>query len=340
VKGPSFYAHTPREKEALRLVRQGASELDVERAAKLLASFKSIDFAKEFHDAARASASLLKVRGASLEARNDAAAIIILTERRLGELIVEQPKNLGARGVPQKGRTRGSKVDPRVDAPPTLDELGVDKKLAARARALAAAPKELLEVHIASVCDRSEKLTTSGTIAAVSHGADYDSDEYYTPENFVEDSRYALGGEIDLDIASSAKANETVRAKKYFSRRDDALSEKNLVWRAKRLWFQPPFSKTVAFVQRLLENIIRGTVGSAMCLLNADTGTSWFQELASRGPLCLPKGRIGFISPEGKVLSGNRMAQVFFALGDADVHGRFLERFAQYGAVGRLEVAA
>lgn len=51
-------------------------------------------------------------------------------ERRLGELLAERPKNKGT-------LRRGSELEPREDAP-TLAEIGVDKKLSARAQKLAA----------------------------------------------------------------------------------------------------------------------------------------------------------------------------------------------------------
>jgi hypothetical protein len=144
-----------------------------------------------------------------------------------------------------------------------------------------------------------------------------------------------MGG-IDLDVASSARANETVRAAKYYTKKDDALLERH-VWRG-RTWFQPPYSMTGAFVAKLLVHHDRGLVPSAVCLLNADTGTSWFHALARVAPLCLTKGRISYVTPDGKRQSGTRQAQVFFGIGDAALHERFEEKFAQYGAVGRLEV--
>lgn len=51
-------------------------------------------------------------------------------ERRLGEIMEEQPKSQGTRGSPIKGA--------RVDEKPTLAEAGIDNDLAHRARTLAA----------------------------------------------------------------------------------------------------------------------------------------------------------------------------------------------------------
>ena len=51
----------------------------------------------------------------------------------LGELLKKTPKQAGARGQ-KGGGTRGAKKEPRVNAPPTLAEMGVDKKTSALAR--------------------------------------------------------------------------------------------------------------------------------------------------------------------------------------------------------------
>lgn len=53
------------------------------------------------------------------------------------------------------------------------------------------------------------------------------SHEWYTPQRYIEAAREVLGG-IDLDPASSALANETVKAARYFTIDDDGLSK---TWR-------------------------------------------------------------------------------------------------------------
>ena len=53
--------------------------------------------------------------------------------RRLGELLKETPKNVGAKG----SKVTGSKRDPVKDTTPTLADAGIDKHLADRVRKLA-----------------------------------------------------------------------------------------------------------------------------------------------------------------------------------------------------------
>ena len=62
--------------------------------------------------------------------------------------------------------------------------------------------------------------------------------EWYTPAEFVEDARRVMGV-INLDPASSAKAQETIRADAFFGQHDDGLRHQ---WSG-RVWLNPPYSQ-------------------------------------------------------------------------------------------------
>ena len=53
---------------------------------------------------------------------------------RLGELIAAMPKATGSKGRQKRGASRGSLEEPRDDAPPTLADLGISKKVSAVAQ--------------------------------------------------------------------------------------------------------------------------------------------------------------------------------------------------------------
>jgi hypothetical protein len=59
--------------------------------------------------------------------------------------------------------------------------------------------------------------------------------EHYTPALIVDAARRLMGG-IDLDPASCALANETVKAARYYTRDDDGLTKP---WRG-RIFLNPP----------------------------------------------------------------------------------------------------
>lgn len=301
-------------------------ELDVERAAALLASCKNVETVKDLRDRAEAIQVWLRHQRASISAQNDAAEIALRAERRLGELLMAAPK-----APPGRPKKPGGENRSRSEPISTLADLGVDKKLAARSQKLAKAPEERFESHIAAVRARAEKLTTSGTVAAVSHAEGYDSDEFYTPEEFIEAAREAMGG-IDLDPASCELAQRTVRATTYYTKRDNGLKRP---WKG-RTWLNSPYSQPLVeqFAERLLEHINTGALPQAVALYNASTDTAWFHLLAQAAALtCFTRGRTSFIGPDGKPVIGNRVGQVFFYFGPNEAAFRRL--FSSFGTVMR-----
>jgi hypothetical protein len=64
-----------------------------------------------------------------------------------------------------------------------------------------------------------------------------ESAEWYTPARYIAAVREVLG-DIELDPASCADANETVKAKRYFTIEDDGLRQP---WAAATLFLNPPY---------------------------------------------------------------------------------------------------
>jgi len=154
--------------------------------------------------------------------------------------------------------------------------------------------------------------------------------EWYTPPYLVEAARRVMGG-IDLDPASSARANEGVRAARFFGREQDGLRQS---WSG-RVWLNPPYARGVVeqFVERLVEHVARGAVTQAVMITNNATDTNWCQlALAHCKGACFVNGRVKFLqsgSERGVPLQG----QVVTAFGaDLDVD-RFRAEFGELGEV-------
>lgn len=111
-------------------------------ACRAVAEAKSVDEVRDIRDKAVALKSYARIaKNRDLEI--DAAEIRFRAERRLGEMMKEQPKNPGHRfgGVSET-------------PPATLADMGIDKNLAKRARAYASINGEQFESQVAEWRDR------------------------------------------------------------------------------------------------------------------------------------------------------------------------------------------
>jgi len=122
------------------------------------------------------------------------------------------------------------------------------------------------------------------------------NNEWYTPGVFLEAVRQVLG-QIDLDPASCAFANQVVQATRYYTQEDDGLHQP---WFGK-VWMNPPYgreegerdSNQARWTRRLLDAYHAGDVTEAIMLVNAVPGNRWFVPLKDY-PICFPDGRIRF----------------------------------------------
>ena len=149
--------------------------------------------------------------------------------------------------------------------------------------------------------------------------------EWYTPLPIIEAARGCMGG-IDLDPASSEKAQETVGAGSLFTAEDDGLSQP---W-AGRVFLNPPYeSKLVGpFVEKLLSE----PVEQAIILVNNATETKWGQALLERADsVCFPSGRIQFLDSEGIPKQSPLQGQMIIGIG-VEVES-FRREFQNIGAV-------
>lgn len=151
--------------------------------------------------------------------------------------------------------------------------------------------------------------------------------EWYTPTHIIELARGVMGA-IDLDPASCAEANETIRAAKYFSAKDDGLRQE---WHG-RIWLNPPYSRDLmpAFVKKLLGEYESRRISAAIMVAHNNTDTGWFQAaMQSASSACFPKSRIKFYRGDDVAAPVN--GQVFIHWGDNSAG--FQDAFASLGAV-------
>jgi phage N-6-adenine-methyltransferase len=159
--------------------------------------------------------------------------------------------------------------------------------------------------------------------------------EWYTPAQYVAMAREVLGG-VDLDPASSAIANQTVRATNFFSVNDDGLGKS---WFGK-VWLNPPYAQPwiARFIDKLVNEVREGRVEKAIALTHNYTDTAWFQTAANAATsICFTRGRIAFLSPDGEKAAPTQ-GQAFFYFGnEPDV---FADVFTPIGfVVPRSETA-
>ena len=177
--------------------------------------------------------------------------------------------------------------------------------------------------------------------------------EFYSPPPLLAAAHQVMGG-IDLDPASSAIANNNVRATRYFTEAQDGLSKP---WRG-RVWMNHPwgakenackptckkkrcskrgfhlekdFPGNAAWINKLHESYLSGAVSQALCITYASTSEDWFKPLKQHYPGCYLDGRTSFYHPNGTALEQNTKGCVVTYLGtDVDA---FHQAFSQFGDI-------
>lgn len=158
------------------------------------------------------------------------------------------------------------------------------------------------------------------------------NNEWYTPEKYIQAAREVMGG-IDLDPASCAQANETVRATRYYDIQSNGLDKE---WNG-RVWLNPPYGRSEdgsnqdVWSSRLIDQYHDGVTTEAILLVNAAVDTRWFQRLFNY-PICFPAQRINFSTPESTI-SGSTHGSALVYFGPHDRH--FADVFGRFGTVVR-----
>ena len=147
----------------------------------------------------------------NLDAERHASEIRVRVERGCGELLADTPKAKGE-------LLRGNKMELREESTQTLSDLGITKRQSSDWQKLAAIPAAQFEASLAT----QEIPSTNGVLNHRAQGTG--ENEWYTPAEYIEAVRDVLKV-IELDPASSSLANETVKAKRFYSKEDDGLNQ-------------------------------------------------------------------------------------------------------------------
>lgn len=311
----------------------GLSKYDA--ACRAVADAKSVDEVKAVRNEAEAMRAYAK-QAKNRQLEIDASEIRLRAERRIGELMAAQ-RDAGLMSTGGRPSETGLQTNP-VSAPPSLAEVGIDKNLADRARKYAAIPDDEFEGILAQRRDRLEQEDERVTVDLMSAGEKHvrgtfgtGENEWYTPREFIDRARLALG-EIDLDPASSEAAQVLVGATRYFTELDDGLSKE---W-AGRVWLNPPYAQPAIqnFADKVCAEWVADRIEAAIVLTHNYTDTTWFQQLARHSrAICFTRGRVKFVSPTGE-LAAPTQGQAFFYIGP-DVSA-FEAAFADVGFIVRL----
>ncbi len=117
------------------------------------------------------------------------------------------------------------------------------------------------------------------------------SNEFYTPSHIIEIARACMGG-IDLDPASCAIANETVKAARFYDTRQNGLKRP---WFG-RVWLNPPYGQFgPAFVRRAVDEFKLGRIEQVIIELSVNhVANGWFSDaMQVEHAICLMRKRTG-----------------------------------------------
>lgn len=151
--------------------------------------------------------------------------------------------------------------------------------------------------------------------------------EYYSPLELVSNARLVMGS-IDLDPASSATANERIKAADYYTEEMNGLT---LPWKG-NIWLNHPFSRKAnpLWVNKLITEWGNGNITSACCITFAATSERWFQPLLQH-PQCFLTPRTNYYLPDGTKKRGVTKGSVITYLGPRP--DDFKQIFSLHGVV-------
>ncbi len=297
--------------------------------AAFLSARPPIETAKELRDRLAALCAYYEGKRETLRELEEGR---LRTERYIGALLAEMPKNIGTRGqLVGRGVIGGNTVLPPIIEAPTLEDLGFTKMQSSRLQKLAAMPDEKFEARIAAKKEADERITKADILdrkamsQAMQTLTSEETVDWYTPPDIIERARAVLGA-IDLDPASSDVAQQWIKATVYYT----AETPIQQPWSG-RVWLNPPFDDTPAWVDRLDGEYMQGDVTTAVLLVNSAPGYVWWEDLWRRWPVCMLRERLCFCRADGTP-GGQAKKGTTIAYYGEDVQ-RFITGFRDLGRI-------
>jgi phage N-6-adenine-methyltransferase len=262
---------------------------------RAIAEAHDLDEIKLIRDEAAMLQAAARVAG-NTQAEDRCYEIRMRAQKRAGE-VSKQIKKAQVIGPGRGHKNESAQCGDVLPKHKILDNAGITTQQASEWERLADVPEEQFEAAFAEN-KRPSIDEIIGKSNAMAHRTNFTgNDEWFTPGKYVELAREVLG-EIDLDPASHAIAQETVRAAQFFTAADDGLKQE---WHG-RIFLNPPYSKPLIgqFVDKLIAEFLSGNVREAIMVVNNSSDTRWFHAaLCVARRVCFTKGRISFISPGG-----------------------------------------
>lgn len=304
----------------------------IDRARSRLAEARTSAEVLEARAAAKAALHYAKLLEAANETQADCLSIIKRAELRMADEIDAAQQRGEVARADAHGRGIQSSVRGADTRPATYEELGLTRQRVAEWRELRDAGERVIDEAIQAALDEGRAPTNADVQRAVEarhHRTRFTGEnEWYTPPEYMEAVRACLGA-IDVDPASSARAQESVRASRFFTRDNDGLRHD---WHG-RIWLNPPYSQPdiARFIDKLLAEIAVGRVCQAILLTHNYTDTAWFHAAAGKSAaICFTRGRIRFVSATGGIATPTQ-GQAFFYFGSDS--NRFCKTFGGFGFI-------
>ena len=153
-----------------------------------------------------------------------------------------------------------------------------------------------------------------------------ESEERYTPLDVVQAARFTLG-EILLDPASTAKANEVVEATRFITREEDGLK---VEWLGS-VFLSPPAALPGEFIEKCVANLVGGQVKQAIVLTDALTWLPWWHRIANASAaLCHVRGSLDFTHEDGSEFNQDVGQTIFYAGRNTT---EFMSSFDKFGFI-------